>query len=557
MCFLIRFPKQLHTLCRSYASSVACFLQITLSSARNKSQRIETISTTSNEPSKTIAQPTLLKGATSSYEVFNMTDDPYEFSKPNDKIIGECINVGNIKTLHPTTVKYDVDPVQMIPAFPRSDKIPSTPGSSNIALDTIYTKISNNSKAPSYASLLVKSNGAATYCYKDGEREIDILDGIKSKIDHQSDIKHKSRIMNLPTHKDMCEEFIKEISSNKPSRSERNRNRSKRSRKAKKEELLQHNNKNKTNLVKKDKKESLKTIKKKTSYKERTKKSKNSSSEKTKSVVKEINGEQPYKKQSNKPIVELKDFDILTEHIFAKEVDIQPKSECNSLERKHLKRSRTTSSEDQHKFSSEIHIHSPIRNAVKVGENSLSNSTKRQRIDESFDLRSKLSGVNQRIHKKQVENDSDTKPKQRENLKTPVEKPSGEKQISQKKSSVLKYKTNKSKKIKLIINIVCQESDDEATSSDSSYNETHNMDLSFLDDFNVDEIVDSLKHSPKKHRSPLSSDIKMEYNTKVSAEPELKLATILNILHAKSETKKLDSLARTEYKIDETMKIKR
>lgn len=519
-----------------------------LSLNKNKIQRIETIST-NNELSKPVAPPTLYQDTnTSPYEAFNTTDNYREFNELNNEIIDKSINIGSIKTLYAPT-DSDVH-LKVTPVLSKNVNIPA-PVNSAILVDTIYSSASNI-KAPAYDTLLAKNNGEATYCYNDGHREIG---AIKSKINHENAIEQKPRTMNLPTHKDMCEDFIKEISIKKSIAFEKGE-RSKSSPPVKSKEAGIIKKKSSTPKPEsEDKKNRLLELSKtqKNIDKELLKKSQSSSTENEA----QNKNDNSYKKQQNsKPIIDVKGFDNQSKHILKTDKTI----EFNTSERSNLKRARTCS-EDRRSSNSE----NPMKSAVQVADNYHSSSPKRKCFEESFDLRSKLSRVNQRINRKKIADDLVKKPKQRENLKITVENHNDEKHKSPKKSGVLKkYKTNKCKKLKLIINVVCQESDDETTSSDSSNSEpennpTHHMDLSFLDDFNVDEIVDCLKHSPKhKIKSPLSHESKLINSNKMPDEPELKLATILSMLNAKSETNNsFITSVKTECKSEEAKNIDR
>lgn len=139
------------------------------------------------------------------------------------------------------------------------------------------------------------------------------------------------------------------------------------------------------------------------------------------------------------------------------------------------------------------------------------------------DLRATLKRKYQTSHPSKHDNliitvQNDNNDKEDNNGKQPVaeEKPKLEK------------KTRKYKKIKLVINVVCEKcSESSESDSDNRNNEEYpvaNVDLSFLDDFNVDDIVDSLNDQENKanNNSPIrTKDTKIAI-TEIDAKPTIK-----------------------------------
>lgn len=181
------------------------------------------------------------------------------------------------------------------------------------------------------------------------------------------------------------------------------------------------------------------------------------------------------------------------------------------------KRPRTDSGNANKDISTKKTI--PVKNIIQpinkikyptssIGPNSHSPERNEAGVEDHFDLRSKLSRANRYFQKTRHSKENI---KDRDNLVVTINQPevnTEPKPKSPPKVTVtekkIKSKNKKYKTIKFTIKVLCQDGECSASShSDDSEEETNaersQNDLSFLDDFNVDEIVDSLKNSQKRN----------------------------------------------------------
>lgn len=191
----------------------------------------------------------------------------------------------------------------------------------------------------------------------------------------------------------------------------------------------------------------------------------------------------------------------------------------------------------------------PIKSVVQVKKNfDLNVPSMHSKINHNVeDLRKKL--------KRKLINQQSTK---RDNLLITVQNNNGVENIAvkgddegkvektkEKDSNLqLKLETRKYKKIKLVINLVCEKRPD-SNESETDENEypLANVDLSFLDDFNVDDIVDCLNSPEDKNQVNLNINepCKTEETFKNGTQKSTPLPNnIKNIKEEEIETKFID-----------------
>lgn len=156
-------------------------------------------------------------------------------------------------------------------------------------------------------------------------------------------------------------------------------------------------------------------------------------------------------------------------------------------------------------------LSTPIKSIVKVTDGfEMNRSPDLITKPKNIDLRSKLSRCNYLQHIKKSNRihikDKKLPEEERENLIITIENNKEEQTLKSEdddEASCIKRKTKRSKykKIKLVINVICEKpgaasSDSEGSDDEENHNcSSNNVDLSFLDDLDVDEIVESLKQS--------------------------------------------------------------
>lgn len=174
-----------------------------------------------------------------------------------------------------------------------------------------------------------------------------------------------------------------------------------------------------------------------------------------------------------------------------------------------------------------------------------------------LDLRSKLSRGSHKRYKRS--HDAQTKDKietPQKNLVITVNRNDDDQTTTSPKPGVPgpsfpKQKSKKYKKIRLVIKVIQEDTSGDSSSDDSKNNTVsstdisnesfakRNLDLSFLDDFNVDEIVNSLKHNPKLDNVQQNIKQKVEI-TKTLAESVTNTFVRPIIIKKETQTEQVD-----------------
>lgn len=184
-----------------------------------------------------------------------------------------------------------------------------------------------------------------------------------------------------------------------------------------------------------------------------------------------------------------------------------------------------------------------IKSTVRVPDSSKTDNRlyHKHNVDKNFDLRTKLSQKSLSNYFTKIQNEfkgDSVRKEERENLIITVQNEDNDAQTDLKEretshvddsKQISISRENNYKNINVVINVICQQPLPQKPEKNEN-NKLNNEDLSFLDDFNVDEIVETLKHCENKSSG---TNHNVELNIEVRAGGDKTIPVTLDISNNK------------------------